>query len=690
MAIKMDDMRYYLKIPIVLFLLFSLVSEAQTEVTIRKKDFNTGKSGFEDAWKHVVEGNKYYKEGGIWYNIAFNEYLKAIVYNNSDPELNYKTGVSALFSDKKEEAAGFLLNALEFKRDVTEDVLLLTGRALQFSGRFADAVDKFNEYLNTGSRKPKEDVDMAKKCIDECNSAMIITKDTMRIRIENLGAAINSGSDEYSEIFSTDGKTMYFASRRETANSGKRHPDTKFDENIFVSHYNNGVWETTVPAGKEINTKYCEAPLFINKANDRLYIYAGYEKGGDIMVSENKNGIWKKPEKLPYSIDSKGSETSFCISPSGNEIYFVSGNRKDNIGGKDIYFIKKINERKWSKPVNAGSVINTRYDEEAVRFSKTGDTLWFSSKGHNSIGGFDIFYCVKNQNGEWDDVKNCGYPVNTVWDDMFYYPSPVGDSSFYFVSNRSSGLGGLDIWRGRILPAETVIVAPSPKRDTVVIRDTVVMVKELAPKPTPIYLEGKIQDSESGAPIMAKIDVIDMLTDSVVVTTASSDVDGIYRVGLPAKKPFNVNIRATGFLSDMKQAAIPENYAGETYTLNASLIKVKVGKKVVLNNILFETGKSILTRSSYVELDHLLGLMKENPNMKIEISGHTDITGSVAINLKLSGDRAKAVVEYLVQKGIDPSRLKSKGYGSSEPIANNATSQGRAKNRRVEFKILEF
>ena len=247
-----------------------------------------------------------------------------------------------------------------------------------------------------------------------------------------------------------------------------------------------------------------------------------------------------------------------------------------------------------------------------------------------------------------------------------------------------------------------VLPPPPPKRDTVVIRDTVVVIKEVAPpppataaQPEPVkelvlYLIGKITDSETGEPVIAKIDVIDIGTNLVVATTASSDADGSYRVRLPAKKSYMIDLHANGFLSDMKRIDVPDNWPKDVYNLNVELIKVKVGKKVVLNNILFETGKSILTAGSYAELDHLLNIMKENALMKIEISGHTDKTGSEPLNFKLSENRAKAVVDYLVQKGIDRSRMEFRGYGSLQPVADNATPQGRAKNRRVEFKILEF
>ena len=189
---------------------------------------------------------------------------------------------------------------------------------------------------------------------------------------------------------------------------------------------------------------------------------------------------------------------------------------------------------------------------------------------------------------------------------------------------------------------------------------------------------------------MAKIDVIDLSTDQVLLTTASSDVDGSYRVRLPEKKSYMIDVRGSGFLSDMKRINISGDYTEDVYHLDVPLIKVKVGKKVVLNNILFETGKSVLTSGSFTELDRLVGIMEENEHMRIEISGHTDNTGSEPLNNRLSESRAKAVVDYLVHKGVDQTRLEFKGYGPSQPVADNSTSAGRSQNRRVEFKILEF
>jgi outer membrane protein OmpA-like peptidoglycan-associated protein len=694
-------MRNFLYLLIPLMFMHSVISEGQMNVSIRKKDFKLDNAGFKAAWDHINKGDSYYIAEGISYSLAFDEYLQAIVYNNENAELNYKAGVSALFSDKKEESAGFFLKALELKGDVAEDILLLTGRSLQYSGRYSEAIEKYKAFQTSKVRKSAENISAVIKWINECNSALVITKDTLRVEIINAGDKINSISDDYSELFSSDGNTLYFASRRKLPKSSDYYPDTKFDENIFTSILINGEWDVALSAGKNLLTKYCETPLFISPANDLLYIYAGYENGGDIMVSENKKGVWKTPQTIPFDINTSGSETSFTFSPSGKEIYFVTDDASDKTGGKDIYFIKKLTERKWSKPQNAGPAINTVFDEESVRFSKFGDTLWFSSKGHNSIGGFDIFYSIRNQEGRWDTARNCGYPVNTPWDEMFYYPSPGNDSSFYFVSNRNGGFGGLDIYRGRILPPEPVVIieppAP-PAPDTVIIKDTVVVIQEVVTPPVVavikeepvLYLIGSIQDSETGDPVMARLEVIDISTDLAVGTTASSDIDGSYRIRLPEKKSYMIDLRATGFLSEMKKINVPDTFALSIFRLDVSMVRVKVGKKVVMNNIFFETGKAILTPGSYAEIDRLVSFMQDNPKMKIEISGHTDKTGSEPINFKLSENRAKAVLEYMVKKGIDATRMEFKGFGSLQPVADNKTAQGRAQNRRVEFKILEF
>jgi outer membrane protein OmpA-like peptidoglycan-associated protein len=234
-------------------------------------------------------------------------------------------------------------------------------------------------------------------------------------------------------------------------------------------------------------------------------------------------------------------------------------------------------------------------------------------------------------------------------------------------------------------------------RDTVVVRDTVVIVKEVPgvaepeiPRETALYFEGRISDSESGNPISARLEISEFSTEALIATATSSETDGFFRTILPGRKIYLVNMNAQGFLPELKKIAVPESFTGDSFSLDFTMERVSVGKKVVLNNILFELGKSVLTKGSYVEIDRLVSILQENPLMKIEISGHTDNTGNPVVNARLSTERARAVVDYIVSKGIDKNRLNYRGYGSEQPIGDNSTAEGRTMNRRVEFKILEF
>ena len=434
---------------LIVLLLKSIPLPAQSDIKIRKSDFREDKAGFKEAWEHVLSGDGFYKAGGVYYNDAFNHYTMALTYNNSNPELNYKTGIAAIYTDHKDEAAGFFLKALEAKSDVTDDILLYTGRALQYSGRYDDAIDNLTSYLKSQVKKPEDKVILAKRFIEECSSALIITSDSLNVEIVNLGANINSGSDDFSPVLTYDGETIYFASGRRNKNSPPRAGGIRPDENIYVSTMSNGTWGVASPAGNNLVTDYNEAPLYIDSTGTSLYIYAGSENGGDIKVSVIRKGDWKNPESIPYGINSVESETSIAFHPSGEEIFFVTNGGKDNLGGHDIYFITRISEKKWSKPRNAGNGVNTSYDEQSVSISRYGDTLWFSSKGHNSIGGFDIFYSVRDADGTWGKAVNAGYPLNTPWDELFYSTSLSSGTEFYFASNRSGGFGGFDIYRGR-------------------------------------------------------------------------------------------------------------------------------------------------------------------------------------------------------------------------------------------------
>jgi outer membrane protein OmpA-like peptidoglycan-associated protein len=624
-----------------LFILSTSLLEAQTNIDIRRRDFKRVDEGFKEAWKHVDKGDGFYLARGIFYKLALDEYLPAIKYNDSNPELNYKAGVSALFSDRKEIAADLFMNAWNAKNNITDDILLLTGRALQYAGRYDEAIEKLTGYLSSSVKKKDEEKKQAEKYIEECTSALTLTKDTLNADITNLGPNINSPDDDYSEVISSDGMTIYFASRRETPKSSDAYYDSKLDENIFVSHFSIDSWEPSVSAGKNLTTKYCEAPLYLSNSNDDLYIYEGYENMGDIKVSVNKNGKWSLPGLIPFKINSTGRETSFTFTPSGDEIWFVTDNGKDNIGGRDIYYIKKSAGGKWSKEMNAGPAVNTPFDEESVRFSATGDTLYFSSKGHNTIGGFDIFYSVKDSTGSWGEAENFGYPVNTPWDEIFFYPSPLGGKKFWFVSNRGGGLGYSDIYSGALLtePADSARLVAKAVIDTTVV--------------------------VPAAPLV--------VPPSAEAVSVADTLAAVETVSIPAAVP------AAAVL-------IPAPVA----VVSTPVEVPAAAKDIAFENVYFDSGKSSLNEASMTVLAHNLELIRKNPGIRLEIAGHNEKTDNESFNFRISGERAKAVKDYFVQNGIEDRLLEVTSYGSLMPAADNKTPAGRAKNRRVEIKLVEF
>ncbi len=280
---------------IFVFLLQITILSAQENVPVNRKEFRTGQPGFDAAWNHVRAGNSFYSKGGIWYPRALEEYKLAYSFNKLNAALNYRMGVSALFSDSREEAADYFMSAYSLDNNIAGDVLLLMGRALIYKARFMEAEEKINMWLATPLKKNLADINFAKRLVAECQNGVLITRDTIRVEITNMGGNINSDADDYSEVLSADGKKMFFATRRSLKRKESSHyKDTKYNENIFVSENSDGKWSVAMQAGKNLNTDFCETPLYLDKSGSLLFIYA--------QSSEKVNGKnlkMKNSESIP-------------------------------------------------------------------------------------------------------------------------------------------------------------------------------------------------------------------------------------------------------------------------------------------------------------------------------------------------------------------------------------------------------
>ena len=662
---------------------------SQENVRIHRSEFKIKDDGFKEAWKAIKRGNKNYRFGASTYRTAREYYLKAYKYNEKNAALNYKIGICYLYADDKFLAIKYLKIAFDLNSGVTDDIHFQLARAYHMSLDFDNAIKEYTSYKSSVSerklKKLKLNID---KYITECETGKTLVSQPQRVVLQNLGKFINSEYDDYYPVIDSKEETMYFTSRRPGLSNTKRNYfDKKFSEDIYMVKKRGKEWGIAQLLSKKLTTSRSEAAVALSPNDSTLFLFKS-NGDGNIYYTHLKNGRWKSPSPL-RRINSRFRETSMCISPDGKKLYFVSDrDARDAIGGKDIYTCELNARGKWTKPKNIGAPINTPDNEEGVSISRDGKTLYFSSKGHPGMGGYDIFSSTLGDNGKWSNPINLGYPINTPDDDLFF--SMMGNGKVgYLSSNREQGVGGRDIYKLVFLGAEKELV---DSKDNSPFAFELYDAKTLFRKPpeyftvdSSIILTGRVLDADTKTGILAKLQFIDS-EKSTVVSTLISDTSGNYKTRLPEKKAYGIEITAKGYLFFLDMVDIKK---AKTDVVNKDffLQKLEVGAKVVLKNIFFETAKANLKDESFQQLNTVVEFMKDNPTLKLEISGHTDNVGGMAYNMKLSENRAKAVVNYMLSQGIDPSRLTFKGYGPKQPVSPNTTTAGKALNRRVEFKI---
>lgn len=677
------------------FLLIGEFSIAQENIKIKKRDFQIEikEVGFKDAWKNIKEGEKLFSAGLGTFADALQYYLKAYKYNSDCAQLNYKIGVCYLATDKFYHATEYLEKAYLKDNNVTDDIHFMLARAYHLNLDFDNAIENYKAYYSSFSLKELEKFEVGvDNYIKQCKYGQELVNSPVRVIINNLGDRVNSEYDDYNPVLHPNQDLLYFTSRRKTDKKDKRlDVDNKFYENVFVSEQAGDLWKKANLLDNKLDSKGNESVLFISPDGNRIYLYNGKENGGDILVSELKKGNWKSPKSITGRISSKAKETTIAFSPNGREMFFVS-NQDGTIGGMDLFYSKLNDKDKWSEPTNMGPAINTIYDEEGVYWHPKEDKVYFSSQGHNSMGGFDVFVIERNNEGFWSNPVNLGYPINTPNDDIFF-KMDENNKQAYYSSIRDNGFGGKDLYKVIFLGEEKELKLKTEDILLAWNHKPIVDLFYHAPfelkVDTALFMVGLVTDSKTAEPIkMAKIEVID-LELSQVIATALADTSGIYRIKIPKKKDYGVELTAKDYLFFVEIANLSQKQVVDSkIQANFQLDRIDVGAKMVLNNIFFETNKANLKTESAAELQRVAGLLIDNPTIRLEISGHTDNVGSYKSNQKLSEARAKSVVNYLVTQGVGSSRLEYKGYSFNQPIAENNTPEGRAQNRRVEFKVL--
>ena len=680
------------------FLVFQLIApeiQAQQDVRIKRSNFRIKeKEGFQPAWKSRREGDNYYDRGPGHYDKALEHFLKAYEYNPENAALNYKIGVCHYQLKNNEEAIKFFNEALAGNEEVAVDIFYLLARSYHFTYEFQNAISNYQRCLEPDIIK---DLDVKQDRINvyirQCNNGKELVNNPVRVNINNMGEQINSPYDDYGPVFKGD-SVLYFTSRRKNEKNDERWPgDQRFYSNIYRSERQGENWQKAALVSNDIYSRHNNAIVEATSSPRRIYVYRSEKDEGDIYYYEHNGRGWRGPKNFSNLVNTPAKESSLCITRDGSRVYFVSDLDENARGKKDIFYSEKNENGKWSYPVNLGGTINTSLNEEGVFVNSTGDKLYFSSEGHNSMGGYDIFVAERDAAGDWQEPENIGHPVNTPYDDVLFRMIEGQQNKGYYATIKEKGYGRKDLYEVIFLGEEREYES-SNALDPIAwevepAKERLYQPPEKLAIDTTIYLFGHIMDTLAGDGVQAKVEIIDNQQNKVVATHLT-DTNGRYLVRLPEQKRYGVEVTAKDYLFFARNLNLSEmETVNDTIYKDFVLDKVEVGKKVVLENIYFETNSARLKPTSFPELDRVIKLMKNNPGLKLEISGHTDNVGSYLANKKLSENRAKSVVDYLVKEGIDQSRLTYEGYSFTRPIAPNDTPEGRQKNRRVEFEILE-
>jgi outer membrane protein OmpA-like peptidoglycan-associated protein len=624
------------------------------------------------------------------YSNALQTYLSA--GGSNDAEINFKIGLCYLYTETKSKAVPYLESAYQTKPDVDLDIDYHLGMAYQNDHQYAKAARHFEEFM----RKNKKLSDIAREKIHECAIGDSLTRKPINCIIENIGQGINSSFNEYSPLVTADGNTMIFTSNRST-DDYKVKSATNF-EDIYVSHKTGDAWGAPEKISASINIKFNDAAASLSQDGNTLLLY--YEEGsGDIYQSTRETGDWSKPVPLNKNINTPLFwETSACLSADGKRLFFTS-NRPGGKGELDIWVSELDDKGQWLKPVNLGGAINTPGNEDSPYIHPDGVTLYFSSDGHPSMGSNDI-YKSEFKDGKWQKPVNLGYPVNSIEYDGFFTISEDKKTGYYSTL-RNEGLGSADIYKVTFLPPkveEPVVVAKEPepvveepkveepKKDDYV--DPMVQFQRDLKIVT--VLKGKVIDELSAAPLSATISLVNNETNEVIAKINSDAGTGEFELTIPHGGNYGVATEKAGYLFNSINFNLPQFAEYQEIDTHIIMVKAEVGSKVVLKNVFFDIGKSDLKPESIAEVEKIRELLVANPQLNVQINGHTDNTGNAASNKVLSLKRATSVVNYLIAHGISEVRLSAKGFGSERPIvSNDDESEGRAINRRTEIEIIE-
>ena len=635
------------------------------------------------------------------YAQALPTYLEIDTLDPGVGDHHYRIGVCYLHSVESKKALPYL-ELGQKEGNVPDEIYYYMGVAQHKNHLLDEAIENFKTAktkIGTFSDLVKVTEKEIDREIASCEYAKYQISHPLDYEITNAGDNVNSSAPDYVPVVSADESMLIFTTRRENVKGNKL---DFFDElpmeDIFVCYRDKegDEWSPAESLADNINTKWHDAAVSISADGKTLLMYRSDEKGsskhesGNIYKSSFDGENWSDPEILPEPINSEDWEPSASLMSHENVLFF-SSNRPGGKGGKDIYMSKRLPNGDWGEPVNLEG-INTEFDEDAPFVHSDNRTLYFASKGHKSMGGFDIFMSMMDDDGNWTTPQNIGYPINTTDDDIYFVWAGDGKNG-YLASIRDDSRGDKDIY----------------------------VVKRLVETKSFLVLKGTVLDYETNEPVAGIIKLFDEAEHMAGFFTSDGS-NGKFTAIIPAEQGFKLMTSAEGYDSaeNIIQTPEAENYTEMEYTIFLNKTQVQdtttadssasdsattepvgptgpVAGDFKIKDIYFDFDKSNLKDPSVNELANIIKIMKAYPDnaLKLKITGHTDSKGSDAYNMKLSKKRANVAADYVVKNGVDRGRLIVDYKGESVPVAPNTkpdgsdNPEGRALNRRTEFRFVD-
>ncbi len=567
---------------------------------------------------------------------AIKDYQQVFDAQPDNGNVQFKLGYCYLNLNQPKKAILYLKEAVkkidakevEDNYDVTSaplETYFYLGKAFHLDYQFQKSIDFLTLLKNQLSPDETNFLKKINQIIDWDKNGITLIKYPVKMNVTNLGDSVNSPYDDHSPVFSADESVLLFTSRRAGSVGGKLLDDNQYDEDIYITHRNDdGYWMKAKNIGAPVNTPNHDATIGLSVDGQTLLIYRDDNGDGNIYFSNLEGDQWSVPKKFPSPINSKARETDASLSADGQTLFFTS-NRKGGLGGLDIYMSKKLPTGAWGIPQNLGPTINTPYDDEGPYIHPDGVTLFFSSKGHQSMGGYDIFFSMLNEKtGKWEEPTNIGYPINTTGDDVFYLPTPDGKRAYY-ASSQYDGKGRTDIY---------LISLPEAKE------------KELT------VMSGYVIAGDGTVPQNMMITVTDVKTQEEVGVFTPNSKTGKYLFILKPGKTYDILVEADNYLYYSEKIEVKKGTAYQQIKRAIKLDPIILGNLQANYFIKFDKNSAKLSNGIIADLENMAKFMFVNETLHVNIF-MKDSSDNTSLNKK----RKDVLQRYLITKGIVANRI---------------------------------